>query len=77
LTFSFFICEEGKIKKKNNDSKENSEIKTMTLRTTKNIEENLMYNEVKHSNSRTYFDEVNISIQNFLLFVVRNILPTA
>ena len=34
------------------------ENKTYVFRTVQEIEENLMYNELKHTNSRNYFDEV-------------------
>lgn len=38
------------------------ENKTYAFRTIKEIEENLMYNEFKHTNSRNYFDEVKFII---------------
>ena len=37
--------------------------------TVKDIEDNIMYHDMKHSNSRTYFDEVKIR----KLFKIKNI----
>ncbi len=53
LLIYFSQAEDVKVKSKNN--KEN---KVLTLRTVRDIEENMMYNELKHSNTHTYFDEV-------------------
>jgi hypothetical protein len=41
------------------DSENSKENKVLTLRTVRDIEENLMYNELKHSNTQSYFDEVS------------------
>lgn len=48
------------------DSENNREKRVMTLRTVRDIEENLMYNELKHTNSNSYFDEVKTQKLKYL-----------
>ena len=64
LIIYFSQAEEVKVK-----SKSNKENKVLTLRTVRDIEENLMYNELKHSNTHTYFDEVNFTFFKYLIFL--------